>query len=236
MFDSKTKLGKAAIEWKGQSVPVSTQFDDPYYSMGGGLEETRHVFLRGNRLAERWPPGEDFVIAELGFGTGLNFLETTRQWISLGSPNHVLKYYSFEQYPMTKKEIERSLAVWDELSELSGPLVDRWSSIDQLVEIAIKNVDLTVYFGDANDVLPTMELNANAWYLDGFSPAKNPELWQKDLMKAVYSNTSDKGTIATYTAAGWVRRNLSEAGFLVSKVPGYGRKRDMTVATKSIGP
>ena len=205
---------RAQLEWTDTSVPVSTQFDDPYFNQADGLAETRHVFLDGNDLPARFTDG--FHIAELGFGTGLNFLAALSAFRASGTKG-VLHFTSFEAFPMQPEEQLRALSVYPELpvEALNGS------------EDAILNVIL----GDARDTLPAWQGMADAWFLDGFSPAKNPELWGEDLMREVARHTVPGGTVATYTAAGFVRRGLDAAGFDVIRTSGFGRKRHMTRAT-----
>lgn len=217
---------QADLEWRDGVVPVSTQFDDPYFSLDNGLEETRHVFLNGNDLPARFHGG--FHIGELGFGTGLGFLTTVQSWRASGAQGH-LNFTSFEAFPMTPEEMARALSAFPELSELAAPLVEQWAGKTGLIQYA-PNITLCVIIGDARHTLPDWTGNAEAWFLDGFSPAKNPELWTPELMQAVADHTTPTGTAATYTAAGFVRRGLSDAGFNVERIAGYGRKRHMTVA------
>lgn len=214
------------LKWDDNGVPVSSRFDDPYFSVDNGLDETRHVFLRGNDLPARLCDG--FHVAELGFGTGLGFLTTVQAWQEAGTLGH-LYFTSFEAFPMTALEMARALSAFPELTELAGPLVDQWAVKTQLIQYA-PNITLEVVLGDARQTLPNWTSKADAWYLDGFSPAKNPELWTPELMQAVADHTTATGTAATYTAAGFVRRGLRDAGFQVERVAGYGRKRHMTVA------
>ena len=217
---------RAKLEWRDGDVPVSQLFDDPYYSLENGLDETRHVFLAGNGLPDRFRDG--FAIAELGFGTGLNALTTCQAWRTAGAPG-VLRFTSFEAFPMAAEDMARALAHFPELADLAAPLVAGWAAGAR--DIALPgNMQLQVIEADARDGLPGWEGRADAWYLDGFSPAKNPELWGPDLLQAVYDHSAPGGTLATYTAAGFVRRGLADAGFEVSRVSGYGRKRHMTVA------
>ena len=214
------------LKWDDNGVPVSSRFDDPYFSVDNGLDETRHVFLRGNDLPARLCDG--FHVAELGFGTGLGFLTTVQAWQESGTLGH-LHFTSFEAFPMTALEMARALSAFPELTQLAGPLVDQWAVKTQLIQYA-PNITLEVVLGDARQTLPNWTSKADAWYLDGFSPAKNPELWTPELMQAVADHTTATGTAATYTAAGFVRRGLRDAGFQVERVAGYGRKRHMTVA------
>lgn len=206
-------------------VPVSTQFDDPYYSLGGGLDETRHVFLGGNDLHARF--AGDLRIGELGFGTGLNLLVTWTDWLK--QPHGKLHFTSFEAYPMAKADMAASLKAFPEVVELGTILLDKWSAGDGPVELT-ENLTLEVIIGDARQTLPAWDGHADAWFLDGFSPAKNPALWEPSLLQSVADHTAPNGTAATYSAAGHVRQSLTTAGFDVARVQGFGRKRHMTTA------
>ena len=214
----------ADITWRPGDVPVSKRFDDPYFSLENGLAETRHVFLRGNDLPARFAGG--FHVAELGFGTGLNFLTTLAEWREADCGG-ILEFTSFEAFPMRAEDMQTALAVFPELVADAGLLVSQWSPSGGLIEIC-PNVRLNVVIGDARNEVQRWQGQADAWYLDGFSPAKNPELWSEKLMTDVARRTAPGGTFATYTAAGFVRRGLEAAGFAVKRVPGYGRKRHMT--------
>ena len=221
------------LEWR-DDFPVSKQFDDPYYSIADGREETDHVFIKGNHLDTRWPSLKTCSIAELGFGTGLNFLETARQWQALNLTKNQLHFTSFEQYPITQEEITKALSHWPELSNLAERLVEIWHPQVSTIDVEFtNNIHLTVHIGDANTLLPQLDFKADAWYLDGFSPAKNPELWNETLMLEVGKHTAPNGTFATYTAAGFVKRGLQAAGFKVEKTKGFGKKRDMLIGKMS---
>lgn len=209
------------LDWRDDVIPVSRQFDDPYFSLAGGLDETRHVFLAGNRLPDRFRDG--FHIAELGFGTGLNLLATVQAHRGLGH----LHFTSFEAYPMAASDMSRALQAFPELADNAQILLDQWGQGNRRMQFP--NLTAEVILGDARQALPAWGQQADAWFLDGFSPAKNPELWSPDLLYQVARHTAPGGTFATYTAAGHVRRALAEAGFSVSRVPGFGRKRHMTV-------
>jgi tRNA U34 5-methylaminomethyl-2-thiouridine-forming methyltransferase MnmC len=208
------------LYWRDGTIPVSRAFDDPYFSLAGGLAETRHVFLAGNRLPQRFRNG--FHIAELGFGTGLNLLATLQSHQGEGH----LRYTSFEAFPMPAADIARALAAFSELSAIAQSFLDQWSKGSTILHFP--NLTATVVLGDARTTLPAWKDKADAWFLDGFSPAKNPELWSPELMRDVARHTAPGGTFATYTAAGHVRRALTEAGFTVTRQPGFGRKRHMT--------
>lgn len=220
------------LEWRDGDFPVSTQFDDPYYSVVDGRAETDHVFIKGNKLDQRWPTMKSCTIAELGFGTGLNFLETVRQWQALNLSKYELHFISFEQYPITQEEMAKALSHWPELQTLAARLCEVWQTDETIEATFSDNIKLTVHLGDANELLPHLAFKADAWYLDGFSPAKNPELWNEALMLEVSNHTAPNGTFATYTAAGFVKRGLQAAGFEVEKTKGFGRKRDMLIGKK----
>lgn len=218
---------QTALTWRDGTIPVSIRFDDPYFSLAGGLDETRHVFLSGNGLPDRLKDG--FHIAELGFGTGLNMLATSIAWAATGRPG-TLRYTSFEAFPLDGAEIARALTAFPEAETVAGPFLDQWAQ--GMTRLSLPGMEVEVILGDARDALPGWAGRAEAWYLDGFSPAKNPELWSQALMAEVAAHTVPGGSFATYTAAGHVRRALAEAGFSVERRPGFGRKRHMTAGRK----
>lgn len=208
----------ADVEWRDGAIPVSVQFDDPYYSLEDGPAETRHVFLGGNDLPARFKGG--FHVAELGFGTGLNFLVTLAAWRAAGTQGK-LHFTSFEAFPMPMADMIRALAAFD------GLPVEAFES-GAFPSFSGPDFELRVVIGDARETLPKWKNQADAWFLDGFSPAKNPQLWGEGLLAEVGAHTVQGGTCATYTAAGFVRRGLEAAGFSVQRVSGFGRKRHMT--------
>ncbi len=215
------------ISWDDNDTPIANRFGDCYYSRNDGRGETQHVFLAGNDLPARWRLSVRFTIAELGFGTALNFLETVRCWRALMTDDAArLSYVSFERYPLTAAEMTRALAQWSELAAMADPLLAAWPPAEGRNKFDMGAVNLVLFVGDANICLPEWDGLADAWFLDGFSPAKNPDLWGRDLMDQVAAHTKPGGTFATYTAAGWVKRNLQNAGFEVDKMPGFGPKRD----------
>lgn len=206
------------IDWPDGRTPVSRRFDDPYFSVDDGLAETGHVFVAGNGLPARF--GGAFHIGELGFGTGLNLLVTWAAWAAAGSPGH-LTYSSFEAYPMAPADQARALSAFPALAPYAMQLA---------TGTLPPNLTLHIIHGDVRETLPVWEGRADAWFLDGFSPARNPQMWGADLMLQVGLHTAPGGTAASYTAAGHVRRALACAGFAVTRQPGYGRKRHMTTA------
>lgn len=215
--------GAEGLDWRDGVVPVSRRFDDPYFSLADGLAETRHVFLAGNDLPARLRDG--FHVAELGFGTGLNLLALWLCWQGVGAPG-VVRFTSFEAFPMAAGDMARALAAFPEAAAVAGPLLAQWEAGARVIDLPGLRAEVIV--GDARDTLVAWNGMAEAWFLDGFSPAKNPELWSEAMMAAVAAHTVTGGTFATYTAAGHVRRALAAAGFRVERRAGHGRKRHMT--------
>ncbi|WP_413850851.1 tRNA (5-methylaminomethyl-2-thiouridine)(34)-methyltransferase MnmD [Albidovulum sp.] len=213
------------VTWTG-GTPVSTRFDDPYFSLADGLAETRHVFLAGNGLPARFRDG--FHIAELGFGTGLNLVATVLAWAAAAPPGR-FRYTSFEAFPMPAGDMRAALAAFPEALTAAGPLLSAWDAGAR--GFAFGPADVTVITGDARETLPAWPGRADAWFLDGFSPAKNPELWSEAMMAEVARHTAPGGSFATYTAAGHVRRALASTGFEVERASGHGGKRHMSRGT-----
>jgi len=225
MTHSSDQNQTAEITWRDGTLPVSTRFDDPYFSLENGLAETRHVFLAGNNLPARFAP--DFHIAELGFGTGLNMFATLLEWRTAGHTTP-LHFTSFEAFPMSTDDMDKALAMFPEARAIATPFLDEWAIGNR--HIQTDGMIANIIIGDARTTLSKWGGKADAWFLDGFSPAKNPELWGADLMAEVANHTTPNGTLATYTAAGFVRRGLTNAGFTVTRTTGFGKKRHMTTA------
>lgn len=215
---------RALVEWRNGGTPVSARYDDPYFSLEDGYAETRHVFLAGNDLPARARAG--FCIAELGFGTGLNLLATAIALQGSRAEGPV-RFVSFEAEPLPLEDIRRALAHFPIPGDLLQPYLAAWERGAQ--NFNLPGIEVSIIVGDARKTLPEWSGRADAWYLDGFSPAKNPEIWNPELMAEVARHTAPNGTFATYTAAGHVRQSLAEAGFVVERAPGFGRKRHMTI-------
>lgn len=210
-------------------VPRSAVFDDVYHSWDGGLGQSRFVFLQGNQLPQRWAGRAVFTILETGFGLGLNFLATWAAWKADAQHCRSLHFISLEKHPFSRADLQTLHQQWPELAPLAHRLQQQWPLLTpgfhrlQLDE----GVTLTLIFGDALQWLPQLEAEVDAFYLDGFSPGKNPELWGERLLRQVARLADPGATCATYTIAAAVRRGLATAGFTVEKWPGYGGKRDM---------
>jgi tRNA U34 5-methylaminomethyl-2-thiouridine-forming methyltransferase MnmC len=209
------------LDWRDGVIPISTQFDDPYFSLNDGLSETQHVFLAGNGLPARLRPG--FHVAELGFGTGLNMLALA---LITDVP---IRFTSFEAYPMAAADIARALDHFPQARAVAAAFLTAWARGER--RFALGPIAVEVVIGDARETLAAWPHRADAWFLDGFSPAKNPELWSPEIMAEVGRHTAKGGSFATYTAAGHVRRSLSDAGFAVERRPGHGKKRHMSAGS-----
>ncbi|WP_447773083.1 bifunctional tRNA (5-methylaminomethyl-2-thiouridine)(34)-methyltransferase MnmD/FAD-dependent 5-carboxymethylaminomethyl-2-thiouridine(34) oxidoreductase MnmC [Aeromonas veronii] len=242
---SQTSLHHARLDWNEAGTPVSSDFGDVYFSNDNGLSETRYVFLQQNRLPARFShhDSDSFVIGETGFGTGLNFLATMQAFLEQAPQSgngSRLHFISFEKYPLTQDDLRKALAAWPELGHLSQALVAQWPlpvSGCHRLHFAGGRIRLDLWFGDIKDMLPQVPHRAeglvDAWYLDGFSPAKNPEMWTQDLFDGLARLARPDCSIATFTCAGFVRRGLIAAGFAMKKVKGHGSKREMLVGDRT---
>lgn len=212
-------------------APTSDIYDDVYFSEENGLAETNHVFLEGNNLRDCWRKNLDFHIIETGFGTGLNFFASWKLWRELGC-DATLNYTSVEKHPLNISDIKKAISMWPELDSYLQEFAGQYPN--NLEDVSTFNFDnnkvqLCILWDDVNNALSSITTPANAWFLDGFSPAKNPDMWSDNLYKHMRRLTALGGTFATFTAAGNVRRGLQNNGFNVNKVPGFGRKRHILV-------
>lgn len=229
----KQKTSSARLEWRENGQPVSTQYDDIYFSTQSGLEETSHTFILPNRLPERFArlsSGDCFTIAETGFGTGLNFLCVWQLFDALANENARLHFVSTEKHPLKKADFQRVQKLWPQLRQQASELLDSYMPACQGQQhfiFADGRVRLTLLIGDVLDTLPDFSGSIDAWFLDGFAPSKNPDMWQPELFDVMAQNSHNQTTYATFTAARIVRDNLTRAGFTVEKIPGYAKKREM---------
>ena len=224
----------AQIEWRyGQ--PYASAFDDVYFSTDNGLAETEYVFLQGNDLTTRWKnlKGKKFTIAETGFGTGLNFLCAAKLWLTTAPQGSILHYISTEKYPLSLQDLTAALRLWPALNTLSTPLLSGYEKLLNHSEILMfidNRIQLSLLIGDATACFSTLKsAEIDAWFLDGFSPVKNPEMWQPTLFAQMVRLSNQEATFATFTSASAVRRDLVEAGFDVKKRTGFGKKREMLI-------
>jgi len=188
--------------------------------------------LTQNDLASRFKDLKNtkFTIAETGFGTGLNFLSTWQLWSELAPSDSCLHFISVEKYPLTLNDISLALAYWPTLAEYSQQLLAQYQQLSpgiHQLSFADGKVTLNLLIGDVAEMLPQMTISIDAWFLDGFSPAKNPDMWSATLFQNMARLSHPLTTFATFTSAGDVRRGLQAVGFQVKKLAGFGKKREM---------
>lgn len=214
-------------------VPYAEAFGDVYHSADGGLEQARHVFLGGNGLPGRWHGTRRFCILETGFGLGLNFLATWQAWQVHAPAGATLHYVAIEKHPFSASDLAQLHAQWQELTGLSEQLRAAWPPlVSGFHRILLDGgrVVLTLAFGDVADCLPQTSMAADAFYLDGFAPSRNPDMWSQQVLSRLHRLAAPDATAATYTVSAAVRHALAAAGFVCEKRPGFGRKRDMLAA------
>jgi tRNA 5-methylaminomethyl-2-thiouridine biosynthesis bifunctional protein len=220
----------AQLDWDDQGRPRSRVFNDVYFSDQSGLEETRYVFLEQNNLAERFAALADngrLVIGETGFGTGLNFLCAWQLFEQCAPAGARLHFVSVEKFPLSPEDLRRALALWPELKVHADQLLGQYVAIHQgfqRMTLANGRVTLTLLIGDALEQLPQLDGHVDAWFLDGFAPAKNPEMWTAELFAELARLAAPGATLSTFTSTGWVRRLLNAAGFKMKRTPGIGHK------------
>lgn len=226
------------LDWSAEGVPVAAAFADGYFSKAGGLAESEAVFLAGTGLPERWRDRDHFAVCELGFGTGLNALAVWRAWKATRAPHAVLHISSIEAFPLAVADAARALAHFPEVSDLAARLLPRWpvrAYAPQRLWFPEDGFALTVFTGEAETILPQLEGVFDAWFLDGFAPARNPTMWTEGLFAEMARLCAPGARAATFTVAGHVRRGLESAGFAVEKKPGFGAKRERLEAVLERG-
>jgi len=242
-----THLTPARLHMLENGVAFSADYDDVYHSKAGGIGQAHHVFLGGNDLPRRWAGRQQFTILETGFGLGVNFLTTWASWQRDAQSCTHLHFVSIEKHPFSREDLAR---YWhsehDEVHgqgddeagldahahRLASELIESWPSLMpgiHRLSFDQGRVTLTLAFGDALDILPNLVLRADAFFLDGFSPAKNPELWSTPIYKGLTRVAAHGASIATYTVSSAVRHGLNQAGFQVDRAEGYQFKRDMLI-------
>ncbi len=235
------KLEPAKLNWEDGPVVRSQSFDDIYFSPIDGFEETTHVFLNGNRLQDRFSALENttttstFTIGELGFGTGLNILTTCHAWQRRGHGSGHLHFVSIEGFPLSPEDFEkvqrRISETWPQLAPFSQKLKDQYPPLlpgFHVIRLA-DDITLTLVFGEVRRTLKEITASVDAWFLDGFAPSANPDMWSEEVVTEISRLSAHEATFATFTVAGAVRRALQRRGFSLEKVPGFGRKKEMLV-------
>lgn len=224
-------LTTPTLTWN-EGAPHATAFDDIYFTRGDGRAETEHVFLGANHLPERftaWEAARPFVIGETGFGTGLNMLCAWACFEQHAPSSARLHLLSTEKFPLELVALEQALASWPSLATYTQALCAQWpAAVSGIHRLHLTDrVTLDLHFGDTTERLEQLDGQVDAWFLDGFAPSKNPDMWQPELFNAMAARSRPGATFATFTCAGIVKRGLKAAGFNWKKVPGYGRKREM---------
>ncbi|MES2818044.1 MAG: bifunctional tRNA (5-methylaminomethyl-2-thiouridine)(34)-methyltransferase MnmD/FAD-dependent 5-carboxymethylaminomethyl-2-thiouridine(34) oxidoreductase MnmC [Pseudomonadota bacterium] len=220
----------AQLDWDAEGQPRSRLFDDVYFSRADALAETRYVFLANNDLPARFAalgPGEHLVIGETGFGTGLNFLCAWQLFEQQAPAGARLHFVSVEKHPLSRADLQRALALWPELAPYAQALLGQYLALHggfQRLLFVGGRVTLTLLIGDALDLLAQLDARVDSWFLDGFAPARNPDMWSPALFAELARCSGPGTTLGTFTSTGHVRRGLNAAGFKMKRVPGLGHK------------
>ena len=226
----------ANIQWQEsihcKETPYSIDFNDVYFNSDNGLQETEYVFIEHNQLKQRFATLENstFTIIETGFGTGLNFLAIAAHWLVLAPPSAALHYISIEKFPLTLADLTRSHVCWPQFAAISSELLQQYTNItagNNVFSMPEGRIQLALQADDISIAMPKISQKADAWLLDGFAPAKNDEMWSKEVLTHIARLSKTSTTFATFTSAGVVRRGLQAVGFNVQKHAGFGKKREM---------
>lgn len=221
-------LAEHKLEWENDVTPRSAVFDDIYFSTEDGRLESEAVFLSGIDAPQVWQDKSQFTICELGFGTGLNFFNTARLWMEQSKPEQCLNYIATELYPLYGDDIDRAIK-WPELVKIKNEFLTSYPA--EYFSLCDGRIKLTLLLGRSEDLLMQMTEKVDAWYLDGFAPKKNPDMWTDEIFTQMARLSHRNAKVATFTAAGFVRRALARAGFKIYKRDGYGKKREMLGGT-----
>jgi tRNA 5-methylaminomethyl-2-thiouridine biosynthesis bifunctional protein len=221
----------ANLQWNNQQ-PYSLDFNDVYYSSDDGLAETEYVFIKHNQLTERFSNLQDteFTIIETGFGTGLNFFCAVQHFIKHAPANASCRFISIERYPLRAEDLLKANQCWPLFGELSTQLHASYPKLKDglnTFNLCQNRIQLDLWIGDVSECLPQIQTLADAWFLDGFAPAKNGDMWSTQLFTELARLSKTNTTFATFTSAGQVRRQLQAVGFEVYKATGFGKKREM---------
>ncbi len=224
-----------SLQFDMQNNAYSSNYSDIYFQPSIGLAEKQHVFLQGNNLPNKWHNKKNFTIAETGFGTGLNFFNTLKLWDETATNKQHLHYISCELHPLNTEQLTTALSQFPQLKQYSPLLIEKYPQNliygFHRLHFKTQNTTLTLIIGDATFTLQQLNAKVDAWYLDGFAPSKNPDLWNESLFKVIANLSHNGTTIATYTVARKIRDNLTTVGFDIKKIKGFGQKREMLTAT-----
>ncbi|WP_078125357.1 bifunctional tRNA (5-methylaminomethyl-2-thiouridine)(34)-methyltransferase MnmD/FAD-dependent 5-carboxymethylaminomethyl-2-thiouridine(34) oxidoreductase MnmC [Leptospira alexanderi] len=229
------------LSWKNNHTPVSDRFDDIYFSPENGLEETKHVFIGGNDLPNRWRNSNiqnSFCILELGFGTGLNFFTTWKEYLEHKN-RFRLHFISVEKFPLSREEISKAISAFSELEEIKEEFLYSYQNLIpgmNYFRFLEGKIRLTLFLGNVADALCEISGKVDAIFLDGFAPSKNPEMWEESVLENLKNVSKPGTTFSTFTVARTVRDSLSSAGFTLEKCPGFGRKKEMLTGKYSNHP
>lgn len=217
------------LTWRDDGAPQSILYGDVYFSSDDGLAESQAVYLDGCGLPHAWAERRHFTVGELGFGTGLNIAALLMRWRDNRPPGALLHVFSVEAHLMDVADARRALSRWPQIGPAAGALLAAWPPAIpgfHRIDLPAFGAVLDLAVMGADEALDQWTGQADAWLLDGFSPALNPQMWSPALMLAVANRSAPGARAATFTVAGAVRRALTEAGFVVEKKPGFGRKRE----------
>mgnify|MGYP001163416501 CR=1 FL=1 len=223
--------------WREDGQPVSREFDDPYFSVDNGLEESRYIYLQNSGLPQRWHNWHGpFCIVETGFGTGLNFFMTWQAFEREASTDCWLHFTSIEKYPLSPDQLRQAMILWPEMANYTRLLLEQYPDVIpgfHHIEWPEHRVRLTLVIGDVSDVMNDLSGPVHAWFLDGFAPARNPDMWSDSLFRNMrrislrHPELRGQTTVATFTSSGMAKRGLQGAGFRTARLTGYGRKWEM---------
>ena len=224
-------MQNANILWKENNL-YSLDFNDIYFSTDDGLQETQHVFIAQNQLKERFAKlkNETFTIIETGFGTGLNFYCAAAHFLALAPADATLHYFSIEKFPLTPNDMQKVASFWPQFQAISSEFLSKYADLKpglNHIHIAGSRIAIRLQADDVLSALPKISQKADAWFMDGFAPAKNSEMWSDEVFKHIARLCKPDTTFATFTSAGAVRRGLESVGFEVKKHAGFGKKREM---------
>jgi len=234
MDSFKKRIQATHLEYKDPLTPFSPLFQDVYFAAQAGIAESTHVYLDGTKFAEEIATGNPSItVAEIGFGVGLNFLLTMQAFLQKAGPEQKLHYISFEKHPVYKKDLEELYSRFEELKPMAKELMECYPTLTpgmHSISFFRGRVNLLLCLGEATEMLSRLDAKVNLWYWDGFAPSKNQDAFSAPLFSQVARLSAPNARGSSFTAAGWVRRELEANGFKVEKRTGYGKKRECITA------